>query len=204
MRLGVLLAIALLSSACDINRNTRISNTYLVPHLAGMTRDRKVQWARVKPGFRMTDYASIYVPQVRLEGNAKGDSLGPELAASLRERIFRELSKKYPVTEDPGQIPREGRKATLDLAITEIRSGNGFIRWFIGTGLAPTVLQVEGRLHESGLSEPVVEFVRRRSFDGYSYGGLNFGLFSARSTHRSSIKDIARDTAAFFGRAGWK
>ena len=201
-KLSAALSLAFLFNACAINRNIEVSNTHLVSNVSGMSKAKKVQWAKVSPGFNFADYKSVYIPEVRLEGQAKGSSLGQTLAHDLRERILRELGKKYPVTADEAASTGEGKRATLQLALSEIESGDGFVRWFIGTGIASTVLQVEGRVTETGSDEPVLEFVRHRSFDGYPFMGLNVTVFSAKATHRTSMKEIARDIAAFLGKAG--
>jgi DNA-binding transcriptional ArsR family regulator len=201
-KLSIGLSLAFLFSACAINRNIEVSNTYLVSNVSSMSKSKKVQWARVSPGFNFSDYKSVYVAEVRLEGQAKESSLGQTLAHDLRERVLRELGKKYPVTADEAASTGEGRRATLQMALSEIHNGNGFVRWEFGTGLAPTVLQVEGQVIEAGSDKPVLEFVRHRSFDGYPAMGFNVTVFSAKATHRTSIKEIARDIAAFLGKAG--
>jgi len=200
--LSVALLFAFLINACAINRNIEVSNTHLVSNVSNMSKSKKVQWAKISPGFNFADYRSVYIPEVRLEGQAKGSSLGQTLAHDLRERLLRELGKKYPVTADEVASTGEGKRATLQMALSDIRNGNGFVRWEFGSGLASTVLQVEGRVTEAGSDEPVLEFVRHRSFDGYPFMGLNVTVFSAKATHRTSMKEIARDIAAFLGKAG--
>lgn len=167
-----------------------------------MKRDKKVQWARIEPGFHVADYASLWVPEVMLEGNAKDARLGSALARELRKQVVRELAKKYPVTTEAPPAGDAARGATLQLAISDIEGGNGYVRWFLGFGIAPTVLQVEGRITDNGVRDPSVEFVRRRSFDGYPGEVFHFVSFSEERTHRASMREIARDIAAFLGRAG--
>jgi hypothetical protein len=199
---GACLLAASLGGGCAINRNVSVSRTYTVSDASSMQKTKKVQYSRVAPGFSFADYAWVYIPEVRLEGPAADSPLGPGLAQELRLRVVRELSKKYPVGKEPEGRGGQGKRGRLELAITDIESGNGFVRWFIATSIAPTLLQVEGRVVEEGKDQPEVEFVRRRSYDGHPWGGLNFTLFSDMETHRSSIKEIARDIASFLGRAG--
>ena len=62
-KLPVALSLAFLFNACAINRNIEVSNTHLVSNVSGMSKAKKVQWAKVSPGFNFADYKSVYIPR---------------------------------------------------------------------------------------------------------------------------------------------
>jgi len=105
---------------------------------------------------------------------------------TIRERFYRYLLRQYPhpVRVRYAWSPEESitagyRVITLESAVTEIRKGNGTLRYVIGYGAGACILQLEGRLLDGGADGvPLAEFAIREEHAGYAQGFMNPRVFS--------------------------
>ncbi len=119
----------------------------------------------------------------RLEREEEG-----KILFTVRERFYRYLLRQYPhpVRVRYAWLPEdtltEGyRVVTLETAVTDIKKGNGLLRYIIGYGAGTTVLQLEGRLMDGGKEShaTIADFAIREEHGGYPQGFFNPTVMSA-------------------------
>ncbi len=134
----------------------------------------------VAPGLLLLDYDVLYVKPVKPAGQVGPDQ--PRISqycAHLQERTLnglRKLRKFRILTTDDEFLNRKRydlRVATLELFITHLDEGNGFVRYVVGFERGGVDVQVEGRLTDARTGEVLMEFADRRYYAGDPMSGLN-------------------------------
>lgn len=154
--------------------------------------------------------AGFYLPEVVVRGDVlpRHPELREEIAEALQGRTFHWLMERYRdrgiqvsgKMPDTANLALTGRQAhEIELAITEVKRGNGVARWVFGAFLGATVFQVEGTLRTLPEREIVARFVCRVVFSGNSYGGLNPKALFLRYCMRVSADWAARDISELPG-----
>ncbi len=106
---------------------------------------------------------------------------------TIRERFYRYLLRQYPhpVRVRYAWVPEDSategyRVVTLESAVTDVKKGNGWLRYLVGYGAGTTILQMEGRLLDgTGDTTVISEFAIREDHAGYPNGFFNPTVLSA-------------------------
>lgn len=81
----------------------------------------------------------------------------------------------------------------LEVAVTDIKRGNGLLRYMIGYYAGTATLQAEFRLREAKTNRLLATFACRRYAPGPAYGGLNLMVFSSKYCLTRETERMAYD-----------
>jgi len=158
-------------------------------------------------GFSPRQYRAVVLAPVRVSASirnriAQSDKFGEYLRRCLHAHLVEK--HVFPiVTENPNflTLGKYGPSTLrFDLAITEIRYGNGLLRYLIGWDSAgATIVQVEGKLSDVRTGELMLKFADRRRNSGYPGLGFNFKqlkkVFRGSYLVSASLYQISSDVA---------
>jgi hypothetical protein len=99
---------------------------------------------------------------------------------TLRERFYRYLLRTYPhpvraryaVRRSDTKI-QDCRLVSIQVRVTDTKTGYGPVRYFLGYGLGQSRLQIEGEIFEGIERRKIGEFAIRRAHAGYAQSGWN-------------------------------
>ncbi len=81
----------------------------------------------------------------------------------------------------------------LEVAVTDIKRGNGFLRYFLGYYAGTAAIQGEFRLREAKTNRLLATFACRRYAPGPAYGGFNLMVFSSNYCLMRETERMAYD-----------
>jgi hypothetical protein len=141
----------------------------------------------------------LYIPPVKwYDKNDISQKLQNELGRFIQEYFYQALlmdnyydmiltKRSYLETYES----LDYRIVTLDLAVTYIQKGSGFLRYFIGFGLGRSDIQVEGQFRQNKTDEEIMAFTMRYQHMGNAHYALNPRALSANYCLRMSIEAVA-------------
>ena len=197
--LGSLLAL-LTIVGCAINRDLAVSQTRTISSFQSLGPHKLVYRARVAKDCHIAQYQTIFIHEVDIQHiPPKQADLAREAAQEFRNVLRHRLETIFPDKRVifASNDPVTPRTLHLHCAITELKPGNGFVRWAFAMGWGASVVQLEGRGTEEGRAEALFEFARKKSFDGYPMGGLNVAVLDNEATLKQSMEQLAKDVASF-------
>jgi|GEM_PF-573428 len=141
----------------------------------------------------------LFIAPVELKtGEPVDPALEKEISTFLRDYFYQALLKEtyhdmIILSQDTLESyeDTQSRINILELFITRLSKGSGFLRYFIGFGLGQSDLQVEGRLTEKSNDKEILAFAIRHRHLGNSYQGLNPRALSGRYCLRFSVEESA-------------
>ncbi len=160
-----------------------------------------VQYVSHQNNDEYTTKAVVFViPETTWETEHVGKESGEDvdkILFTVRERFYRYLLRSYPhptraryAFRKSDDIIEDHRVITVTSHVTDIKKGNGFLRYLIGFELGQSFIQIEGEIYDGPNREKKLgEYIIRRGSPGYAQNGLNPNVVHTSYTLRYAAEE---------------